>query len=106
MGCSNPHPHGQAWSLSEVPSEPAKEIESQRQYALRTDLPKSDAPKGPDGRPNLILEYAHFEVRVPCDEGRVVLKNEHWVAVVPWWAVWPYEMLRACQSDTAELAWL
>ncbi|KAF9653373.1 putative GAL7-UDP-glucose--hexose-1-phosphate uridylyltransferase [Thelephora ganbajun] len=93
MGCSNPHPHGQVWSLSVIPSEPAKEIESQRQYALRVDLPDSDTPKGPNGRPNLILEYAHFEVGVPHDEGRVVLKNEHWVAVVPWWAVWPYEIL-------------
>lgn len=94
MGCSNPHPHGQVWSLSEIPSEPAKEIESQKRYALRTDLPKSDAPKGPVGRPNLILEYIHFEVGLPRDEGRVVLRNEHWIAVVPWWAVWPYEILR------------
>lgn len=69
-------------------------MESQRRYASRADLPKSDAPKGPGGRPNLILEYAHFEVGVLHDEGRVVLKNEHWVAVVPWWAVWPYEILR------------
>ena len=98
MGCSNPHPHGQVWSLSRIPSEPAREIVSQREYALRTDLPKSDAPKGPDGRPNLILEYAHFEVGVSRDEGRVVLKNGHWVAIVPWWAVWPYEILRTCQS--------
>ena len=97
MGCSNPHPHGQIWSLSEIPSEPAKEIESQRRYASRSDLPESGAPKGPDGRPNLILEYAHFEVGVPHDEGRVVLKNEHWVAVVPWWAVWPYEILGTCR---------
>ena len=99
MGCSNPHPHGQVWSLSNIPSEPAKEIKSQRQYALRTDLPKSDAPKGPNGRPNLVLEYTHFEIGVPHNEGRVVLKNEHWVAVVPWWAVWPYEILRMCQSS-------
>lgn len=96
MGCSNPHPHGQAWSLSEIPTEPAKEIESQRRYALRADLPKSDAPRGPAGRPNLILEYTHFEVGVPREEGRIVLKNEHWVALVPWWAIWPYEILRKC----------
>jgi len=99
MGGSNPHPHGQVWSLSSIPSEPAKEIESQRQYALRTDLPKSGAPKGPNGRPSLILEYIHFEVGVPRDEGRVVLNNEHWVAVVPWWAVWPYEILRMYRSS-------
>ena len=98
MGGSNPHPHGQVWSLSSIPSEPAREIESQRQYALRTDLPKSDAPKGPNGHPSLILEYIHFEVGVPRDEGRVVLKNEHWVAIVPWWAVWPYEILRMYRS--------
>lgn len=94
MGCSNPHPHGQAWSMSEVPSLPAAELASLRKYSLTEQAP-SDAPKGPKSRPCLLCEYAHFEVGVAHEEGRVVVKNEHWVALVPWWAVWPFEILSA-----------
>lgn len=48
MGCSNPHPHGQVWSLSDVPTLPATEITSLRRYAL-SEQPASGAPKGPKG---------------------------------------------------------
>lgn len=92
MGCSNPHPHGQIWSLSEVPQVPATEMASLRRYAETNQAPSS-APKGPGGRPCLLCEYAHFEVGVAESEGRVVLKNNDWVALVPWWAVWPFETL-------------
>ncbi|KAF8509898.1 putative GAL7-UDP-glucose--hexose-1-phosphate uridylyltransferase [Gautieria morchelliformis] len=92
MGCSNPHPHGQVWSLSEVPSLPAKELASLFVYA-RTSQPPSEAPKDAKGRPNLLLEYAHFETHLPRDEGRVVVQNDHWVVLVPWWATWPFETL-------------
>jgi UDPglucose--hexose-1-phosphate uridylyltransferase len=112
MGCSNNHPHGQVWSLSEVPSIPTKELESLECYSLsgsRTD----DAPHGPEGEPNqsiyaqmhlihryssgrpcLLCEYVSAEVKLEQENGRVVLKNENWVALVPWWAVWPFELLR------------
>ncbi|KIP03669.1 hypothetical protein PHLGIDRAFT_31700 [Phlebiopsis gigantea 11061_1 CR5-6] len=94
MGCSNPHPHGQVWSLSVVPTLPAKELENMRSYALANAGGGSpDAPKAPGGRCCLLCEYAHFEVGVAHDEGRVVYKNEHWVALVPWWATWPFEIL-------------
>lgn len=93
MGCSNPHPHGQSWSLSDVPSLPATELVNLRHYSL-SNVPSSSAPKGPKGRPCLLCEYAHFEVGVQHDEGRVVFKNEHWVALVPWWATWPFEIMR------------
>lgn len=33
MGCSNPHPHGQVWSLSVVPSIPGMELDSLQHYA-------------------------------------------------------------------------
>lgn len=92
MGCSNPHPHGQTWSLSFVPNLPATELANMRQYAASNE-PTSDAPKGPGGRPCLLCEYAHYEVSLAQDEGRVVYKNEHWVGLVPWWAVWPFEIL-------------
>lgn len=42
----------------------------------------------------MLCEYVHFEVGVESESGRVVTKNEHWVALVPWWAVWPFEILR------------
>ncbi|KAJ7184101.1 galactose-1-phosphate uridyl transferase, partial [Mycena filopes] len=92
MGCSNPHPHGQVWSLSAVPTLPATELASLEQYAQSTVAP-SEAPKGPQGRPCMLCEYAHVEIGFAGDQGRVVVKNEHWVAVVPWWATWPYEIL-------------
>ncbi|OSD02752.1 galactose-1-phosphate uridylyltransferase [Trametes coccinea BRFM310] len=91
MGCSNPHPHGQVWSLSAVPSLPATELSNLRKYSLAT--PPSDAPRGPLNRSCLLCDYVHFEATVAQDEGRVVLKNEHWVALVPWWAIWPFEIM-------------
>ncbi|THG99045.1 hypothetical protein EW026_g3240 [Hermanssonia centrifuga] len=92
MGCSNPHPHGQAWSLSVVPTLPATELANLAKYCLSDPAP-SAAPRGPKNRPCLLCEYAHFEIGVPHDTGRVVFKNEHWVALVPWWAIWPFEIL-------------
>ncbi|TFY65686.1 hypothetical protein EVG20_g5409 [Dentipellis fragilis] len=90
MGCSNPHPHGQSWSLSEIPTIPATELQSLKRYANNPDVAPSDAPRGLNGRPCMLCEYANFEVQ---DQGRVVVQNEHWVALVPWWATWPFEIL-------------
>ncbi|KDR81405.1 hypothetical protein GALMADRAFT_60150 [Galerina marginata CBS 339.88] len=92
MGCSNPHPHGQAWSLSVVPTLPAQELRSLKQYALTTTT-SSDAPRGPNGRPCLLCEYAQAELKAPKDNGRIVVVNDHWMAIVPWWATWPFEIL-------------
>lgn len=77
MGCSNPHPHGQVWAQTTLPNEPAKEERRQRAYF------------DTHGRP-LLVDYANLEIdRVE----RVVVENEHWLAVVPYWAVWPFEIL-------------
>jgi UDPglucose--hexose-1-phosphate uridylyltransferase len=77
MGCSNPHPHGQIWASSAIPTEPAKEEASQSAY-MRDE-----------GRP-LLLDCADLEAR----EGeRVIVENAAWLAVVPFWAVWPFEAL-------------
>jgi len=92
MGCSNPHPHGQVWSLSVVPTIPANELANMKEYA-KSEQSVSGAPRSDNGRPNLLLEYANFERGVVQNEGRVVAQNEDWVAVVPWWAVWPFEIL-------------
>ncbi|KAF5391876.1 hypothetical protein D9757_001631 [Collybiopsis confluens] len=91
MGCSNPHPHGQVWSFTTVPTLIAQEKTNLIQYS-DSEHPLSDAPKGPGGKPCLLCEYAHTEVNIEGAE-RVVVKNDHWVALVPWWAYWPYEIL-------------
>jgi UDPglucose--hexose-1-phosphate uridylyltransferase len=77
MGASNPHPHGQVWALDRLPNEPAKEARQQREYFAA------------DGRP-LLLDYFQLE---EVEQERVVIQNEWWTAVVPYWAVWPFEIL-------------
>ncbi|KAJ3990099.1 galactose-1-phosphate uridyl transferase [Lentinula detonsa] len=91
MGCSNPHPHGQIWSFTTVPTLPAHEMTNLVNYS-NSDHPPSNSPRGPHGKPCLLCEYAHTEVNIEGTE-RVVVKNNHWVAVVPWWAYWPFEIL-------------
>ena len=98
MGCSNPHPHGQVWSLSAVPSLPATELDSLKKYSNATQ--PSDAPRGPLGRSCLLCDYVHFEASVASDQGRVVLKNDHWIALVPWWAIWPFEIMRTLSRSS------
>ncbi|KZS99314.1 galactose-1-phosphate uridyl transferase [Sistotremastrum niveocremeum HHB9708] len=92
MGCSNPHPHGQVWSMSEVPSIPSTELMNLTKYRLSSP-PASAAPLTTYGCPNLLLEYAFYELGITGDERRVVILNDHWMALVPWWAVWPFEVL-------------
>ncbi len=77
MGCSNPHPHGQIWASDFVPNEPAKELAQQQVWFVQNGSP-------------LLLDYAALELKAGK---RLVVQNEHWLAVVPWWAVWPFEMI-------------
>lgn len=77
MGCSNPHPHGQIWAGDFIPNEIALEDRRQLDYHAR------------HGRP-LLMDYADLEA---SRAERVVARNEDWLAVVPYWAVWPYEIL-------------
>lgn len=77
MGSSNPHPHGQLWAIDTMPNEPAKEDRQQRRYFHETNRP-------------LLLDYAATEVERRV---RIVVENEAWLAVVPYWAIWPFETL-------------
>jgi UDPglucose--hexose-1-phosphate uridylyltransferase len=77
MGSSNPHPHGQVWALDRLPSEPFTEDLSQRAYYEQHGSP-------------LLVDYLQREVAVG---ERVIAENEQWAAVVPYWAVWPFETL-------------
>lgn len=90
MGCSNPHPHGQVWSLDYIPEEPRKELESMREYAH--DPINMGCAKDGEGRPSLLLTYAQLELSLP-NQPRVFSQNEDFVALVPYWALWPYEVL-------------
>lgn len=77
MGCSNPHPHGQIWALDALPNEPAKEEHSQLAYYQQHQRP-------------LLLDYAALELE---RNERVVASNPSWLALVPYWAIWPFELL-------------
>lgn len=77
MGCSNPHPHGQIWATDYLPDEVALEDLRQHAYFLE------------HGRP-MLLDVAMREIEIAT---RVIVANESWVAIVPFWASWPFETL-------------
>ena len=77
MGCSNPHPHGQIWAQSSVPVEPAKETIMQEAYFAK------------NGR-SLLSDYLEIELK---DRKRIVAENAHFVLLVPFWAIWPFETM-------------
>jgi UDPglucose--hexose-1-phosphate uridylyltransferase len=77
LGSSNPHPHGQIWSQNTLPNTPAREDLYQRLYR-------------DEHQSVLLVDYAKLE----SQKGeRVVVENEEWLVVVPFWAVWPFETL-------------
>lgn len=77
MGCSNPHPHGQVWASDFVPTLVQREDDCQARHLERHGE-------------NLLVSYAARE----ADLGeRVVVENRGWIALVPFWAVWPFEVL-------------
>jgi UDPglucose--hexose-1-phosphate uridylyltransferase len=77
MGCSNQHPHAQVWATEHVPVEPAKEQQAQASW-----LAKNGSV--------LLADYLAAEL---ADGSRITHLNEHFAVLVPWWAVWPFEML-------------
>jgi UDPglucose--hexose-1-phosphate uridylyltransferase len=77
MGSSNPHPHGQIWATEHIPNEPALELAAQRDYFA-------------DNNSSLLADYLALELK---QRERIVYENETWVALVPFWAVWPFESM-------------
>jgi UDPglucose--hexose-1-phosphate uridylyltransferase len=77
MGCSNAHPHGQIWGMDALPHEAEKEDRRQRLYYEENGSP-------------LLMDYAALELELG---ERVVIENEQWLVVVPYWAMWPFETL-------------
>ncbi len=77
MGCSNPHPHSQIWATSFIPNEPAKELWHLGNFQKETGgciLCNTILSERKDGR-------------------RIVNENDQFLAIVPFWAVWPFELL-------------
>jgi UDPglucose--hexose-1-phosphate uridylyltransferase len=77
MGCSNPHPHGQIWAQSSIPTQVAKTQKQLFSYFEENDRP-------------LLLDCVQQEI---SKEERIVAENEHFVVLVPFWATWPFETM-------------
>lgn len=77
MGCSNPHPHGQIWAQSSLPTQVEKTQKSLRSYYEKN-------------KTSLLKDYLEQELK---QEERIVAENNHFAVVVPFWATWPYETM-------------
>ena len=77
MGCSNPHPHGQIWAQRSIPQEVQKKAVHQKRYWDKN-------------KKSLLGDYLQQELDA---KERIVLENKSFVALVPYWAVWPFEAM-------------
>ena len=87
MGCSNPHPHCQIWASQTIPNEPRKEQASQLAYSTEHGS-------------CLLCDYLRLELEIGT---RIVCSNDHFVALVPFWAIWPFEMLLLPKEHARDL---
>ncbi len=87
MGASNPHPHCQIWANEEVPNVPRREIAAMRKFLKVNEK-------------CLLCEYLRLEVE---DGERIVCENDGFVALVPYWAVWPFEPMILSRRHVASL---
>jgi UDPglucose--hexose-1-phosphate uridylyltransferase len=87
MGASNPHPHGQLWANATLPTIPAAELRAQTRYQAEKHT-------------CLLCDYRALEQSAA---ERIVVQNDHWIVVVPFWAVWPFETLVLPTSHVASL---
>jgi UDPglucose--hexose-1-phosphate uridylyltransferase len=87
MGASNPHPHCQIWATASIPEIPARELASQQAYL------KSRAKC-------LLCDYIELEER---QQVRLICQTEGFVALVPFWAVWPFEILLCSRRHLGSL---
>ncbi|KAI3404928.2 GAL7 [Candida oxycetoniae] len=77
MGCSNPHPHGQAWCLDMIPTEVNDELVNMSKYFRENES-------------HLLGDYVKLEME---EKSRIVVENDSFIIVVPYWALWPFETL-------------
>ncbi|WP_420572873.1 UDP-glucose--hexose-1-phosphate uridylyltransferase [Kordia sp.] len=78
MGCSNPHPHGQIWAQKSIPTELQKKTANFQRYHV--------------SNPSQTLLEAYISQEIETNE-RIVYTNKHFVVLVPFWAVWPFETM-------------
>jgi len=88
LGASNPHPHGQIWANAELPNLPFREIQSMREFLERE-------------KRCLLCEYLRVEIE---RRERIVCENDGFLALVPYWAVWPFETMILSRRHVASLA--
>ncbi|MGB2628566.1 MAG: UDP-glucose--hexose-1-phosphate uridylyltransferase [Candidatus Acidiferrum sp.] len=88
MGCSNPHPHGQIWANQSVPDYLAVEIDSFQRY-------------WENYKSGLLEDYLAIELE---KKERIVVTNDHFAVVVPFWAVWPFETMLLSRRRVARLS--
>ena len=86
MGCSSPHPHGQIWASDFIPTEIEREDHCQRAWMVAHGS-------------SLLGDLAEAE----ANSERLVDINDHWIAIVPWWAAWPFETLLIARGPFARL---
>ncbi len=77
MGCSNPHPHGQIWAQQSIPVEAFKKGQQQLNYWKKHEK-------------SLLETYLQQELELG---ERIICENDNFVALTPFWAVWPYEAM-------------
>jgi UDPglucose--hexose-1-phosphate uridylyltransferase len=87
MGCSNPHPHGQIWATETIPNEPRREQDSLEEYRR-------------EHQSCLLCDYSTLELAAG---ERIVCQNEFFLAVVPFWATWPFETLLLSKRHVGEI---
>ena len=93
MGCSNPHPHGQIWSQSSLPNEVYKKDIHQKLYYSKT-------------KRSLLADYVLQELKA---KERVIYENNDFVALTPFWAVWPFEVMivpKKAKKNIIELSYV
>jgi UDPglucose--hexose-1-phosphate uridylyltransferase len=77
MGCSNPHPHGQIWAQRSIPNEVLKKTATQKDHFKKYNT-------------SLLADYVSQELSL---KERLVFENDSFISLVPFWAVWPYELM-------------
>jgi UDPglucose--hexose-1-phosphate uridylyltransferase len=88
MGCSNPHPHCQIWASASIPNYPASELASFEDYRAKHAS-------------CLLCDYIALE---QASGKRLACENEHFFAVVPFWAIWPFETLLMSRRHVSDIA--
>jgi UDPglucose--hexose-1-phosphate uridylyltransferase len=87
MGCSNPHPHGQIWATQDIPQEPERELRALSKYRK-------------EHQSCLLCDLVEIEI---SSGERIVIQNDSWICIVPFWAVWPFETMVLPKSHVSSI---